>query len=90
MRFDISTLRTPGKNLSNVRLDLGSDGSGRVAIYGVIESQEKITIPFTQLTWSMAPGVPNNPLPALDSPVTLDMADLVGTPHDSPDSGGEQ
>jgi hypothetical protein len=78
MRFDISALRTPGKNLSNVRLELGSDGSGRVAIYGVIEAQEKITIPFTQLTWSMAPGVPNNPLPALDSPVTLDMADLVG------------
>ena len=78
MRFDISALKTPGKMLSNVRLELGSDGSGRVAIYGVIESQENITIPFTQLTWSMAPGVPNNPLPALDSPVTLDMADLVG------------
>jgi hypothetical protein len=78
MKFDISALKTPGKMLSNVRLDLCSDGSGRVAIYGVIEAQEKITIPFTQLTWSMAPGVPNSPPPAVDSPVTLDMADLVG------------
>jgi hypothetical protein len=78
MKFDISALKTPGKMLSNVCLDLCSDGAGRVAIYGVIEAQENITVPFTQLTWSMAPGVPNNPLPAVDSPVTLDMADLVG------------
>ncbi len=83
LKFDISSLKSAGKIFSDVCLDVCSQGAGfggnGVVVYGVIESQESIDVTgFNQLKWNMAPGVQNDPLPAVDSPVALDAADLVG------------
>jgi len=42
----------------------------------VLEAQEHLVT--SAINWNNAPGVTNNPTPALDSPVTLDLADVTG------------
>jgi len=74
--YDISAVRGPGQVFSNVRLSNYGHDVGVVNVYGVLESAESLVA--KGITWSNAPGVKNDPVPALDSDVALDMADLTG------------
>jgi len=78
LKFDVSSIRGPGRVVSNVSISVYGYGAGDVNVYGVIESQDHTVADFQALTWNTAPGVKNNPVPALSAPVELDMADLVG------------
>jgi len=73
--YDISEVRGPGQVFLNMSLsNYGYDG-GVVNVYGVLESVEHLVAPG--ITWNNAPGVKNDPVPALDTDVALDMADLT-------------
>jgi len=74
--YDISGIRGPGQIFSNVSLSNFGHDPGTVNVYGVLESVEHLVA--TGITWNNAPGVQNNPVPASDSDVALDMADLTG------------
>jgi hypothetical protein len=74
--YDISGVRGPGQVFSNVRLSNYGHDPGVVNVYGVLESVEHLV--RTGINWSNAPGVKNDPVPALDTDVVLDMADLTG------------
>lgn len=75
--YDISSVKVSGQMFQNVSLSsLGHNISGLVDVYGIIESQEHVVA--SGVNWNTAPGVKNNPTPALDSDVTLDLADLTG------------
>ena len=78
LKFDISSIRSSGGVVSNVSISVYGYGAGDVDVYGVIESQDHTVADFQNLTWNTAPGVKNDPAPALSAPVELDMADLVG------------
>jgi hypothetical protein len=78
LKFDISSIRSTGGVVSNVSVSVYGYGAGDVDVYGVIESLDDTVADFQLLTWNTAPGVKNNPAPALSAPVELDMADLVG------------
>ncbi len=49
---------------------------GVVTVYGVKEHLDNFTVSST--SWNTCPGVFNSPTPALNTPVTLDLPDLVG------------
>ncbi len=49
---------------------------GVTTVYGVKEHLDNFTVSST--SWNTCPGVFNSPTPALNSPVTLDLPDLVG------------
>ncbi len=73
--YDISELKGKGQ-FSNVSFSHYSYNlNGEVNVYGIIESLDLLGV--ESLTWNTAPGVQNNPTPALDSPVELDYADLT-------------
>jgi len=78
LKFDISSIRGPGRLVSDVSISLYGYSAGNVDVYGVVETQDHTVADFQALTWNTAPGVQNNPTPALSSPVQLDMADLAG------------
>jgi hypothetical protein len=46
-----------------------------VSVYGIIEDLDLLDV--ESLTWNTAPGVQNDPTPALEAPVALDMNDLT-------------
>ncbi|MBN1360204.1 MAG: discoidin domain-containing protein [Sedimentisphaerales bacterium] len=74
--YDISEVKAMGAFFSNVRFsNYGHDLSNPVAVYGVLEAYEDVVAPG--VNWATGPGVQNNPVPALDSPVELDPADLT-------------
>jgi len=74
--YDISEVRSPGLQFSDVSLsNFGHDG-GTVNVYGVLESQEMLVM--EGLNWNNAPGVENIPTPPLDSDVVLDTNDITG------------
>ncbi|HSW00721.1 MAG TPA: hypothetical protein VLI39_11155 [Sedimentisphaerales bacterium] len=74
--YDISGVRGLGQVFSNVRLSNYGHDPGVVNVYGVLESVEHLVRAGSN--WSNAPGVKNDPVPALDTDVALDMADLTG------------
>jgi hypothetical protein len=76
LKFDISELKGESGILADVSFSIDGWDAGDVEVYGVIEDLDSIDV--NSLTWNTAPGVMNNPTPALDSPVELDLADLVG------------
>jgi len=73
--YDISALKSQGQ-FSNVSFShFSHDQHGETNVYGVIEGLDLLEV--ESLTWNSAPGCQNNPAPALDSPVELDLADLT-------------
>jgi len=73
--YDISALKSEGL-FSDVSFShFSHDQHGETNVYGVIESLDLLEV--ESLTWNTAPGVQNNPTPALDSPIELDFADLT-------------
>jgi hypothetical protein len=75
--YNISGLLGPGESFSDVSFSHYShDQDDQVSVYGVLENLDVLNV--EALTWNTAPGVQNNPTPALDSPVALDVADLTG------------
>ncbi|MCJ7777331.1 MAG: hypothetical protein MUP16_03355 [Sedimentisphaerales bacterium] len=75
IQYDISSLKRPGRVFSNVSLSNMGWDRGNINIYGLIEAVDSIDV--DALNWNTAPGVKNNPTPALDSPVALDFNDLT-------------
>jgi len=73
--YDISTVRGPGQVFLNVSFSNYGHDPGAVNVYGVLESVEHLVAPG--ITWNTAPGVKNDPTPALDTDVVLDFADLT-------------
>jgi hypothetical protein len=74
--YDISGVRGPGQVFSNVKFSNYGHDVGVVNVYGVLESVEHLVA--AGINWTNAPGVKNDPVPALDTDVALDMADLTG------------
>ena len=73
--YDILALKSEGL-FSDVSVShFSHDLPGETNVYGVIESLDLLEV--ESLTWNTAPGVQNNPTPALDSPIELDFADLT-------------
>jgi len=75
IKYDISALKKPGRVFSNVSLSNMGWDRGNINVYGLIETVDSIDV--DTLNWNNAPGVKNNPTPALDSPVVLDFNDLT-------------
>jgi hypothetical protein len=75
VKFDLSAVKNGTARFENVTLSVIGNSGGSIVVYGVIEPLDDIS---GALTWNTAPGVQNNPTPAVDSPVALDTADLVG------------
>ncbi|MDH7599963.1 MAG: hypothetical protein QHH07_10085, partial [Sedimentisphaerales bacterium] len=79
--YDISGLKVSGRIFENVTLSVMGYDPGPITVYGIKENLDDafVGLNFNQLTWATVPaGVPNNPLPAVDSPVQLKVEDLVG------------
>jgi hypothetical protein len=74
--FDISENKAPGAVFKNVSLSNLGAGAGSIAVYGVIEELDNLP-PETELVWNNAPGVKNDPAPAINTSVVLDYADLT-------------
>ena len=73
--YDLSEAQSLGVNFSDVSFsNYGHDG-GTVNVYGVLEAYEDLVA--DGITWNTAPGVQNDPTPALDSDVALDLADVT-------------
>ena len=73
--YDISELKSEGL-FSDVSFShFSHDLHGETNVYGVFESLDLLEV--ESLTWNTAPGVQNNPTPALDAPIELDFADLT-------------
>ena len=71
--YNISGLSSP---VSNVSLShFSHDVHDETNVYGIIEDLDLLDV--ESLTWTTAPGVQNDPLPELNSPVALDMNDLT-------------
>ena len=78
IRYDIAALKVPGEVFKNVSFSIQGQDSGDTTLYGVLEPLDDIAnLEASPFSWNTAPGVQNNPTPALDTPVTLDMADLT-------------
>lgn len=74
--YDISGLLGPGESFSDVSFShFSHDQHGEVSVYGVLEDLDLLDV--EALTWNTAPGVQNDPAPALNDPVALDLADLT-------------
>ena len=74
--YDLTGLRGPGQVFLNVSLSNYGHDPGTVNVYGVLESVEHLVA--QGINWNNAPGVKNDPTPALDTDVVLDPADLTG------------
>ena len=73
--YDISELKNEGV-FSDVSFShFSHDLHGETNVYGVIESLDFLEV--ESMTWNTAPGAQNNPTPALDSPIELDLDDLT-------------
>ena len=73
--YDISAIKSKGQ-FSNVSFShFSHDLHGETNVYGVIESLDLLEVQSS--TWNTAPGVQNDPTPALDSPIELDFADIT-------------
>jgi len=72
--WDISAIKDERATLEGVTLSIIAASGGTVNVYGVIEELDNIG---GDLTWNTAPGVQNDPAPAVGDPVALDLADLT-------------
>jgi hypothetical protein len=75
LTYDLTEARTQGAFFSNVSFSNYGHDTGTIHVYGILESQEALVA--EGLTWNNAPGVMNNPAPAVNAPVALDFADLT-------------
>lgn len=75
LTYDLSEAKAQGAFFSNVSFSNYGHDTGTIHVYGVLESQEARVV--EGLTWNNAPGVMNNPTPALNAPVELNHADLT-------------
>jgi hypothetical protein len=73
--YDLSEAQSLGANFSNVSFSNYGHDTGMVNVYGVLEEYEDLVA--EGMTWNTAPGVQNDPTPALDSDVALDLADVT-------------
>ncbi|MGD2094633.1 MAG: discoidin domain-containing protein [Phycisphaerales bacterium] len=73
--YDISEVKSRGFAFSNISFSNYGHDTGEVNVYGVLEAYEDLVGPG--MTWNTAPGVQNNPPPALDTAVVLDLADVT-------------
>lgn len=73
--YDISELQSEGNEFSDVYFSTYGANSGTIIVYGVIEELDQID--ETTITWNTAPGVKNDPAPAVGEPVELDYDDLT-------------
>lgn len=73
--YDLSEVKAQGAVFSNVSFSNYGHDTGTVNVYGVLEEYEDLVA--EGITWNTAPGVQNNPTPALDSAVALDLADVT-------------
>ena len=73
--YDISELKSPGNEFSAAYFSCYGANSGTIIVYGVIEELDEID--ETTITWNNAPGVQNDPAPAIGDPVALDYNDLT-------------
>ena len=73
--YDLSEAQTQGVVFSNVSFSNYGHDTGMINVYGVLEEFEDLVAPG--MTWNTAPGVQNDPTPALDSDVALDLADVT-------------
>ncbi len=73
--YDISELKSEQNVFSDVYFSTYGANSGTIIVYGVIEELDEID--ETTITWNNAPGVQNDPAPAIGDPVALDYNDLT-------------
>lgn len=73
--YNISELQSEQNEFSDVYFSIYGANSGTIIVYGVIEELDDID--ETTITWNTAPGVKNDPAPAVGEPVELDYADLT-------------
>jgi len=73
--YDLSEVKAQGAVFSNMSFSNYGHDTGMVNVYGVLEEHEDLVA--EGITWNTAPGVQNNPTPALDSAVALDPADVT-------------
>jgi hypothetical protein len=73
--YDISELQSAQSFFSNVRFSNYGHDIGTALVYGVIEELDNID--EATITWNNAPGVKNDPAPAVGDPVALDYNDLT-------------
>jgi hypothetical protein len=74
--YDLTEVKSKGAIFSNVSFsNYGHDQDDPVDVYGVLEAQEDLV--GEGMTWNTAPGVQNDPTPALGAPVALDLADIT-------------
>ena len=73
--YDISELQSPQNVFSDVYFSTYGANSGTIIVYGIIEELDEID--ETTITWNNAPGVQNDPAPAIGEPVALDYNDLT-------------
>ena len=73
--YDLAEAQSQGANFSNVSFSNYGHDTGFVNVYGVLEQYEDLVT--DGLTWNTAPGVQNDPPPAIDTDVVLDLADVT-------------
>ncbi len=73
--YSIAGLRGPGQVFLNVSLKLLGYDPGAVNVYGVLEPVEHLV--GAGINWTNAPGVLNDPMPAVDTDLQLDPKDLT-------------
>ena len=73
--YDISALQSAQNEFSSVYFSTYGANSGTIIVYGVIEELDEID--ETTITWNTAPGVQNDPAPAIGESVALDYNDLT-------------
>ena len=75
MTYDLSEAQSLGANFSDMSFSNYGHDTGQVNVYGVLEAYEDLVA--EGMTWNTAPGVQNDPTPAVDSDVALDLADVT-------------
>jgi len=73
--YDLSEAQSQGANFTNVNFSNYGHDTGMVNVYGVLEEYEDLV--GAGMTWNTAPGVQNDPTPAVDTDVALDLADVT-------------
>ncbi|MCF7975091.1 MAG: hypothetical protein K9N55_14860, partial [Phycisphaerae bacterium] len=73
--FDISEAKALGLMFQDVTLSVISNSGGVMYVYGILEDFDNLG--DAPLTWNTAPGVGNNPTPAVGSPVEVDTSEAV-------------
>jgi len=73
--YDLTEAQSQGANFSNMSFSNYGHDPGPVNVYGVLEAYEDLVA--DGITWNTAPGVQNDPAPALDTDVALDLADVT-------------